>query len=109
MTQGTSDRRHLVAAVLVMLAVLGGRLAWKLVHGRGHANATAPDLERERRRVAAFDPSFDPAKPAGALAGQVKDTDGRPVPGAVVAAVRRPGRDELPTFSRPVDRPPLEL
>jgi hypothetical protein len=104
MTEGPSNRRQLVAPVLAALAVMGGGLAWKVMHGRAHPSATTADLQRERRRVAAFDPSFDPAKPGGALAGLVKDADGKVVAGAVVAAIRRPGRDELPTFSRPVPR-----
>jgi Carboxypeptidase regulatory-like domain len=74
------------------------------MHGRGHPNATASDVERERRRVAAFDPSFDHTKPGGAMVGLVTDPEGKPVAGALVAAIRRPGRDELPTFSRPVPR-----
>jgi hypothetical protein len=104
MTQGPSNHRQIVVPVLVALVLLGGGLAWRRMHGRTHPSGAASEVETERRRVAAFDPSFDPAKPGGALAGVVTDADGKPVAGAVVAAIRRPGRDELPTFSRPVPR-----
>jgi len=83
--------------------VAGGLTLWRL-RGRSAPTARLPDVEVERRRVAAVDPSFDPAKPAGGIAGVVRDADARPVLGAVVAVTRNRGKDELPTFSQPVTR-----
>ena len=104
MTQQIRNRRHRVIPLLAVLVLAGGGLTWRRLHRPQRAPAAASELETERRRVAAFDPTFDPAQPAGALAGVVKDAEGRPAAGAVVAAVRRPGRDELPALSRPVPR-----
>jgi hypothetical protein len=103
MPQGSPNRRSIVVG-LVALVLVGGAAVWKL---RGARPARAPavsDVESERRRVIALDPSFDPAKPGGAIAGVVKDADGRAVSGAVVAATRQRGRDEVPTVSRPIPR-----
>src|SRR4029453_1920680 len=44
-------------------------------------SAGLPEAEIERRRVAAVDPAFDPTKAAGAIAGLVRDAEGRPVDG----------------------------
>jgi hypothetical protein len=104
MTQETPNRRHRVVPLLAVLLLAGGGLTWRRLHGRQRAPAATSDIEVERRRVAAFDPSFDPAQPGGGLAGVVEDAAGKPVAGAVVAAIRRPGRNELPTVSRPLPR-----
>ena len=99
------DRRVAVLSLLVGLVVVAGGLAVRKLAGPKRGSAAAlPDEEVERRRVAAFDPTFDPARPGGALAGLVKDADGRPVDGAIVAVTRQRGKEELPTMSRPIPR-----
>src|SRR5687767_11068885 len=104
MSQGTSNRWRVVVPVVAVLVLIGGVTAWRLYRPeRGRAPAVS-DLEKERRRVAAFDPTFDAAKPTGGIAGVVKDAEGRTVAGAVVAATRQRGRDEIPAFSRPIPR-----
>src|SRR5881394_3851187 len=97
----TKARRTLVAPLLVLILVAGGgAVVWKLRGPRRQAATPAQEAELERQRVAAF----DPAKPAGSIEGLVKDADGKPVDGAVVAVTRNRGKDELPSFSRPIPR-----
>jgi protocatechuate 3,4-dioxygenase beta subunit len=101
----TKPRRSLrVPALLVVLLAGGGAVFWKARGPRRQAASPAHEAEVERRRVAALDPSFDPAKPAGSIEGVVKDPDGKPVDGAVVAVTRNRGKDELPSFGPPKPR-----
>jgi hypothetical protein len=104
MSQETPDRRRVVVAALAVVLLAGGAAVWKLSRPRGPTSAPLSDVEVERRRVAAFDPSFDPAKPGGGIAGVVKDAGGRAVVGAIVAATRQRGKDEAPAFTRPTPR-----
>jgi len=95
-----------IGLVAILVFVLVGSFAWRKLRGPGGQAGSSPeqDVERERQRVAAFDPSFDPAKPTGSIAGLVRDGEGKPVDGAIVAITRNRGKDELPTFSRPTPR-----
>jgi hypothetical protein len=104
--QSAGGRSKVLVAVVVALVLAAGVAAWKLVAspGRRQAHSPATEAEVERRRVAAVDPAFDPAAPAGTVEGVVKDAQGRAVDGAVVAIVRQRGRDELPSFGRPTPR-----
>lgn len=104
MTEGTPSRRRVVVPVVAVLVLLGGAVAWQLSRSPGPTAGAVSEMETERRRVAALDPTFDPAKPSGGIAGVVKDAEGRPVTGAIVAATRQRGRDEVPAFSRALPR-----
>ena len=105
MSQEQSTGRWKVLSVILAAVLLGGGFTiWKLATPSKRGASPAQEAEAERRRVAALDPAFDPAKPGGGVAGMVKDADGRPVAGAMVAATRQRGRDELPAFSRPIPR-----
>ena len=101
----TKPRRPLVLPLVILgVVAIGGVALWKLRGSGRQVMSPAQEAEQERRRVAAFDPAFDPAKPAGSLEGTVKDADGRPVDGAIVAAIRNRGKDEAPSFARPNPR-----
>ena len=105
MSQRNSSRLVVVMSALVILVVVAGGMAlWRMSSRSTSSAARVADEELERRRVAALDPTFDPAKPGGTIAGIVRDADGRPVGEAIVAATRQRGRDELPAFSRPIPR-----
>ena len=101
---GTKADRRLIAGLLVALLGIGGFAIWKARGPRRQAVTPAQEAELEKQRLAAFDPTFDPAKPAGSIEGLVKDADGKPVDGAVVAILRNRGKDELPTAGRPTPR-----
>jgi hypothetical protein len=90
--------------VLGVLVVAGSIGVWKLRPSSRGPSSPVHDVEVDRRHAAALDPSFDPARPAGAIEGSVRDADGKPVDGAVVAITRSRGRDDPPTFIRPVPR-----
>jgi protocatechuate 3,4-dioxygenase beta subunit len=101
----SSGRSRVLAVVVVAVVVTAGIAVWKVAApGRHQAQSPATEAELERRRVEAVDPTFDPDAPAGTIAGLVKDAQGRPVDGAVVAIIRQRGRDELPSFGRPTPR-----
>jgi hypothetical protein len=92
----------LIAGLLVVVLLgIGGAVFWKARGPRRQAADPAHEAAIERQRVAAFDPSFDPAKPAGSIEGIVKDADGKAVDGAVVAVLRNQGKNDLPAFGRP--------
>jgi protocatechuate 3,4-dioxygenase beta subunit len=100
----TKPRRSLWISALLVVLLAGGGVVWKARRPKHQADSPAHEAEVERRRVAALDPSFDPARPGGSIEGVVKDADGKPVDGAVVAVSRNRGKDELPSFSRPNPR-----
>jgi hypothetical protein len=105
--QRPNARLSILAVVAALVLAAGGVAFWKSRSVGGGALSPAQEAARERERVAAFDPAFDPAKPAGGIAGVVRDPDGNPVDGAVVAVTRNPGKTELPSFRRPSARTTL--
>jgi protocatechuate 3,4-dioxygenase beta subunit len=104
MSEAKPRRSFVLPVLLVALMGIGGAVVWKMRAPKRPPPTAAQEAEVERRRVTALDPAFDPAKPAGSIEGLVKDADGKPVDGAVVAVTRNRGKDELPAGSRPNPR-----
>jgi hypothetical protein len=108
MSRETQSRRSgLLYGAMVLVLLVGGVALWKLGTKGGRGGPVASERERERHRVAALDPGFDPGKPGGTLEGIVNDAEGKPVDGAAVAVTRQRSRDDLPSFSRPIPRTAL--